>query len=66
MIDTIGVKEASVLREMKKRIDDIERAAVELKELGDGIPMVEKNVRAILSLTHVLKFGVSDLVEMMD
>jgi len=66
MNDTIGVKEAGALKEMKKRIDRIEGAAGELKELGDGVPVVEKNVRAILGLTHALKFGISDLVDMMD
>ena len=37
--------------------------AFELRELGAGVPAIEKNVRSILGLTHALKFGVSDVVE---
>ena len=66
MVDTIRGEEAGVLKEMKKRIDEIERAAHELKELGTGVPVVEKNVRIITSITHALKFGISDLAEIMD
>jgi hypothetical protein len=51
-------------QEMKKRVDEIERLTLELKELGQGIPAVEKNARSIMSFTQVLKFGVSDLAEL--
>jgi len=51
------------LQEMRGRIVEIERLVLELKELGQGAPVVEQNVRAILSLVHVLKFGISDLAE---
>ena len=54
------------LREMKKRIEEIERLVLDLKELGQGMPVVEKNARAILSLIYVLKFGISDVVEIAD
>ena len=57
------VQGESLYREMKKRIDEIERLTLELKKLGEGIPAVEKNARSIMSFTHVLRFGVSDLVE---
>ena len=65
MSDTINREEAAALKEMKKKIDDIEKAAQELNELGKGLPVVEKNVRAILSITHALKFGISDVAEVM-
>ena len=54
------------LREMRDKIEEIERLVLELKELGEGVPVVEKNVQAILSLTYVLKFGVSDVAEITD
>ena len=54
------------LREMRDKIEEIESLVLELKELGEGVPVVEKNVRAILSLTYVLKFGIADIVEITD
>jgi hypothetical protein len=54
------------LQEMRGRIAEIERLVLELKELGQGAPVVEKNVRAILSLIYVLKFGISDLAEIIE
>jgi len=59
-------KEAGVLKEMKKKIDEIERVTNELKALGTGVPVVEKNVRVIMSITHALKFGISDVAEVMN
>jgi hypothetical protein len=54
------------LRYMREKIEEIERLVLELKELGAGVPVVEKNARAMLSLTYVLKFGISDVAEIMD
>jgi len=51
------------LKKMKERIDEIERLACELRNLGRGAPGVEKNAQSILSFTHVLRFGISDLAE---
>lgn len=53
----------SVLRQIKDKIDGIEKLALELKTLGDGVPVIERNVRSILGFTHVLKFGISDMFE---
>ena len=50
--------------EMKQKIDDIERLVGELKKLGQGAPVVEKNAKCILSFTHILKFGISDLANL--
>ena len=66
MVDTIRREDMGVLKEMKKRIDEIERAAHELKKLGTGVPVVEKNVCVIASIINALKFGISDLAEIMD
>ena len=52
------------LKKMKEKIDEIERLARELRDLGKGSPVVEKNTRSILSFTHVLKFGIADLADM--
>jgi hypothetical protein len=53
-----------LLKEMKQKVEEIERLVFELKDLGRGMPVVEKNARSILSFTHVLRFGISDLAEM--
>jgi len=66
MADRMNQDDVAALKEMKKKIDDIERAAQELNELGKGLPVVEKNVRAIASIIHALKFGISDVAEMMN
>ena len=66
MADRMNKDDVATLKEMKKKIDDIEKAAQELNELGKGLPVVEKNVRAIVSITHALKFGISDVAEMMN
>ena len=51
------------LRQMKLRIEQVEKAARELRELGGGVPVVEKNTRTILSATNLLQFGISDVAE---
>ena len=52
-----------MLTELKNKIDEIERNVIELKAMGREIPVVEKNVTAMLSFINVLKFGISDIVE---
>ncbi len=56
----------NVLQEMKARIEGIEQLAIELKELGDDVPAVEKNCRSIMSAVYNLKFGISDVVDIGD
>ena len=51
------------LREMREKIEEIERLVLDLKELGKGMPVIEKNVRSIQSFIYVLKFGISDVAE---
>jgi hypothetical protein len=51
------------LESMKAEIDAIEQHALALARLGEGVPAIEKNVRSVLSATYVLKFGVSDIVD---
>ena len=51
------------IKEMKNRIEAIEKLVLELKDLGAGVPVVEKNARSILSFINVLKFGISDVAE---
>ena len=54
--------QTDLLRDMKGKIEKIERFTLELQALGKGIPVIEKNAQGILSFTHVLRFGISDLV----
>jgi hypothetical protein len=49
--------------EMKVIIDQLENLLLDLKEKGQGMPVIEKNVRAMLSFVRVLQFGISDLAQ---
>ncbi len=51
------------LQEMKSRIEQIEKLAWELNDLGQGIPVIEQNVQNFLDTVFVLKFGISDIAE---
>lgn len=51
------------LRQLKRKLAEIEKVALEVKEIGKGVPVVEKNVRSILSTVYVLKFGITDIVD---
>jgi hypothetical protein len=48
---------------MKSKIEQIEKLAWELNDLGQGIPVIEKNVQNFLDTVFVLKFGISDIAE---
>ena len=52
----------TVLQDMMDKIDRIETLAQELASSGKGLPVVEKNARAILTAIYLLKFGISDIV----
>jgi hypothetical protein len=53
-----------VLQDMRDKIDRIETLAQELASSGKGLPVIEKNARMILTAIYLLKFGVSDVVEL--
>jgi len=52
-----------MLKEMKDRIDRIEELVLDLKQMGEGIPVIEKNTRCLLSYLWALKFGISDVAD---
>lgn len=52
------------LGRMKGHLDEIEKHLCDLKSLGEESPVITKNVRAMMSFIHVLKFGISDLAEL--
>jgi uncharacterized protein (UPF0335 family) len=60
----VSAEDLALLRQMKDKIDQIDRLAIELKELGAGIKTVEKNSRNILSATYNLKFTISDIADL--
>jgi hypothetical protein len=60
----VSGKNTRLLTEMDARIKGIENLAGELKDLGKGIPVIEKNARCILSFVFALKFGISDVVDL--
>ena len=56
-------QEKTPLQEMKSKIEKIEKLACELNDLGQGIPVIEKNVQNFLNTIFVLKFGISDIAD---
>ena len=54
------------LREMRERIEEIESLVLDLKELGKGMPVIEKNACCILSFVYVLRCGISDVADITD
>jgi hypothetical protein len=54
------------LREMREKTEEMERLVIDLKELGRGMPVIEKNACSILSFLCVLRFGISDVAEITD
>ena len=60
----IEAREIEQLKDMKKMIEEIDRLACELGNIGKGLPVIEKNVIGIQSFTHALKFGISDIADL--
>jgi hypothetical protein len=58
------MEEKTHLQEIKRKIQEIEKKLYELKEMGSGIPVIEKNARCMLSFTHTLKFGITDVYDL--
>jgi hypothetical protein len=56
-------QEKTNIQKMKSKIDEIEKLARELNDLGLGIPVIEKNVDHFLNTIFVLKLGISDIAE---
>ena len=56
-------QQKTLLHEMKSKIDQIEKLARQLNDLGQGIPVIEKNVEHFLNTVFVLKFGISDITD---
>ncbi len=52
-----------LLQKLKSRVEQIEKLSYELKDLGEGIPVIEKNAQSLLSTAYILKFGISDVAE---
>ncbi|MEE8414142.1 MAG: hypothetical protein V3R96_06280 [Dehalococcoidales bacterium] len=50
--------------EMARKISSIKRAAVELRNLSEGIEAVDKNVERILASVKMLEINISDLTEL--
>ena len=66
MANEVRDNEMGLITDIKQKIEEIERLVFELKDLGRGMPVVEKNTRSILSFTHILRFSISDLAEIYD
>jgi len=54
------------LKGMGAAVEQIEQLTYKLKELGAGIPAVEKNSRIILSVVNILKLGISDPADLIN
>ena len=48
------------LDRMKAIIDQLEQLLSALEEIGGEMPFIEKNVTAMKSFIHALKFGIPD------
>ena len=55
-----------LLMQIKSRIDGIENIARELKALGIGVAVIEKNARCMSSFTRALQFAISDIADVED
>ena len=51
------------LKQMHAKIAEIEIGINELRNIGTGLPAVEKNTRCMLNYIYVLKFGISDIFD---
>jgi anaerobic selenocysteine-containing dehydrogenase len=56
-------EERTLLAQMQAKIAQVEKTAQELNALGQGVPVVEKNTRSILTAAALLEFGISDVAE---
>ena len=63
MIEPMGIVGQENLEKMKECISQIEERLLDLEKLGGEMPVIEKNVRVMMSFIHALKFGISDIVE---
>lgn len=59
-------KNLETLREMQEKIECIKACAQQLLSLGKGVPAVETNARCILTAVYLLKFGVSDILQVQE
>ena len=50
---------------MDEKIQTIKKAALELKELSDGIQAVDRNADRILTSAKMLEINVSDVLEIL-
>ena len=57
--------EINTLREMQVCLEQIEHFTSTLKNLGQGVPAIEKNSCMILSAIYNLKFGLSDVADIL-
>jgi hypothetical protein len=51
------------IEEMKRIIDQVDGLLTDLGRLGREMPVIEKNVKAMLSFVALLKYGISDIVD---
>ena len=52
------------LEEMKKIINELERLLTDLDRLGREMPVIEKNVKAMMSFVAILKYGIADIPQL--
>ena len=66
MAPEIKETEMKQLNNMKKIIEEIDHLTNELAATGKGLPVIEKNVLGIQSFIHVLRFGITDIAELLE
>ena len=57
---------AALYKGMSEKVVQIEQLALELREMGQELPVIQQNTRAILAFTHALRFGVIDPAQVLE
>lgn len=47
-------------RQMAAKLEKMDRLTREIRDLGQGLPVIERNTTALAALLRALKFGVKD------
>jgi hypothetical protein len=61
MGETTNKMDWTDLEEIKRIINQLDGLLTDLGRLGREMPVIEKNVKAMMSFVAVLKYGISDI-----
>jgi len=64
MGETTNKMDWTDLEEIKRIINQLDGLLTDLGRLGREMPVIEKNVKAMMSFVAVLKYGISDIPQL--